>query len=223
MTNSLALVPVFAGTINSQSVQLCDARTLHTFMVVLRDFSNWIKGRIRKFGFVEGIDYLLAKTGEQVPHQGGTRNVVVTDYHLTLDMAKELAMVENNARGREARRYFIACEKRTQAAAPTGAQRWLTTVSAQGALTVEPVPLDALVVTPDELPELITQNMRLFTGKQVQTIAMQSNLRMMGVMGLCQENTEFTALKNTVRNLGGHDLYEIMKQGHMELSLRDTG
>lgn len=114
MAESIALVPVFTGTINNQSVQLCDARTLHTFMGVLRDFSNWIKGRIKKFKFVEGIDYLLAKTGEQVPHQGGIRNVVAIDYHLTLDMAKELAMVENNDKGREARRYFIACEKQAQ-------------------------------------------------------------------------------------------------------------
>jgi len=119
-TATTALVPVFAGTLQGQSVQLCDARTLHAFMAVLRDFSNWIKGRIDKFKFVEGVDYLLAKTGEQVPHQGGTRNVVVTDYHLTLDMAKELSMVENNEKGREARRYFIACEKQAlaQASAP---------------------------------------------------------------------------------------------------------
>lgn len=129
MTNSLALIPVFAGTINSHSVQLCDARTLHTFMVVLRDFSNWIKGRIRKFGFVEGADYLLAKSGEQVPHQGGMRKTVVTEYHLTLDMAKELAMVENNPKGREARRYFIDCE--TQATRPMLVSLTITTAQAQ--------------------------------------------------------------------------------------------
>lgn len=111
-----ALVPVFVGTMQGQSVQLCDARTLHTFMVVLRDFSNWIKGRIRKFGFVEGVDYLLA-AGEVVAKSGENRGGrPAVDYHLTLDMAKELSMVENNAKGREARRYFIACEKQVQAA-----------------------------------------------------------------------------------------------------------
>lgn len=125
MAESLALVPVFAGTINSQPAQLCDARALHTFMGVLRDFSDWIKGRIKKFGFAEGVDYLLAKSGEQVfaksgenfdspnlgnQKRGGDRRSI--DYHLTLDMAKELAMVENNVKGREARRYFIDCEKR---------------------------------------------------------------------------------------------------------------
>lgn len=112
-----ALVPVFTGTIADRTAQLCCARTLHTFMQVRRDFSNWIKGRIRKFGFVANEDYLLAKSGEQVPHQGGTRTVERIDYHLTLDMAKELAMVENNEQGRAARRYFIECERQALAMA----------------------------------------------------------------------------------------------------------
>lgn len=127
MTNSIALVPVFAGTINSQSAQLCDARTLHTFMIVLRDFSTWIKGRIRKFGFVEGVDFITAKNLSSPdlvsadlssPNRASSKARVqkLTDYHLTLDMAKELAMVENNAKGREARRYFIDCEKKALAA-----------------------------------------------------------------------------------------------------------
>lgn len=110
-----ALIPVFTGTLADRTVQLCDARTLHVFMQVKRDFSNWIKGRIRKFGFVANEDYLLAKSGEQVPHQGGTRTVERIDYHLTLDMAKELSMVENNAQGRAARRYFIECERQVLA------------------------------------------------------------------------------------------------------------
>lgn len=117
MTNSLALIPVFTGTINSQSIQLCDARTLHTFMVVLRDFSNWIKGRIRKFGFVEGVDFISVKNLSSPDLASAkSRAQTLTDYHLTLDMAKELAMVENNAKGREARRYFIDCEKKALAA-----------------------------------------------------------------------------------------------------------
>lgn len=112
-----ALVPVFTGTLADRTTQLCDARTLHTFMQVRRDFTTWIKGRIRKFGFIANEDYLLTKSGEQVPHQGGTRTVERIDYHLTLDMAKELAMVENNEQGRAARRYFIECERQALAMA----------------------------------------------------------------------------------------------------------
>ncbi|MBI2750841.1 MAG: antA/AntB antirepressor family protein [Burkholderiales bacterium] len=107
-----ALIPVFSGAISGTTVQLCDARTLHTFMQVKRDFTTWIKARIRKFGFVENEDYLLTKSGEQLP--SGTK--YVHDYHLTLDMAKELSMVENNEQGRAARKYFIACERQAMAA-----------------------------------------------------------------------------------------------------------
>lgn len=110
-----ALVPVFTGTLADRTTQLCDARTLHTFMQVKRDFTTWIKGRIRKFGFVANEDYLLTKSGEQLP--SGTK--YVHDYHLTLDMAKELAMVENNEQGRAARRYFIECERQALAAPAT--------------------------------------------------------------------------------------------------------
>lgn len=113
MADTTALVPVFTGTIADRTAQLCDARTLHNFMQVRRDFTTWIKGRIRKFGFTLGEDYLLTKSGEQLP--SGMK--YVHDYHLTLDMAKELSMVENNEQGRAARRYFIECERQALAAA----------------------------------------------------------------------------------------------------------
>lgn len=56
--------------------------------------------------------------GEQTGGQhGGNRRSI--DYHLTLDMAKELAMVEKNDKGQQARRYFIYCEKQLHANAET--------------------------------------------------------------------------------------------------------
>jgi phage anti-repressor protein len=84
-----------------------DGRELHEFLEVGRDFTSWIKQRIEQFGFSEGDDYklTLTKTGER-------QNVIRHDYELSLDMAKELCMVENNDRGKEARRYFIECERR---------------------------------------------------------------------------------------------------------------
>ena len=105
--NTNALIPVFAGTLQDQPVQLCNARDLHIFLQVGKEFANWIKDRIEQYGFVEGEDYLPNLANRS----GGTAGRKRTDYHLTLDMAKELGMLENNEQGRQIRRYFIRVEK----------------------------------------------------------------------------------------------------------------
>lgn len=109
--NALTPIPVTTGRLAGQSVSLVDARLLHAALSSSQDFSTWIKRRIQKYGFEVNVDYLLHQTVEQVPHQGGLRMSAREDYYVTLDMAKELAMVERTPRGRQARRYFIACEQ----------------------------------------------------------------------------------------------------------------
>ncbi|SEI82818.1 anti-repressor protein [Azotobacter beijerinckii] len=105
--SSTALIPVFNGELDGCHQQLCDARDLHQFLQVGRDFSNWIKARIEQYGFIDGEDFspILAKSTGGRPSQ---------EYHLSIDMAKELAMVENNDQGRQVRRYFIAMERKAR-------------------------------------------------------------------------------------------------------------
>ncbi|MCC9595891.1 MULTISPECIES: antA/AntB antirepressor family protein [unclassified Rubrivivax] len=106
------LIPLAQHEIAGATVQTVDARALHAFLEVGKDFSTWVKDRIAQYGFAEGQDYVVVDSpnlGNQTGRGGDRRS---RDYHLTLDMAKELAMVERNAKGREARRYFIECEKR---------------------------------------------------------------------------------------------------------------
>lgn len=87
---------------------IVSARDLHDFLESKRDFSNWISDRIKKYGLVENEDYTsFNKIVER--ENGGTTRI---EYALTLDTAKELAMVEGNAKGKQARKYFIACEKK---------------------------------------------------------------------------------------------------------------
>lgn len=89
--------------------QVVSARELHLFLESKQDFSTWIKNRIEKYDFIENEDYiLLHKIMEQTGRGGHNKK----EYALTLDMAKELAMVEGNEKGRQARRYFIECEKK---------------------------------------------------------------------------------------------------------------
>lgn len=103
MTNS-NLIPVFNGLIQNQSVQLCNARELHTFLDIGKDYSTWIKNRINEYGFIQNEDYLVITERTN----GRPRK----EYHITLDMGKELGMVERNERGRQIRKYFIECERR---------------------------------------------------------------------------------------------------------------
>lgn len=96
-------------TIGGQTVLgIEDARALHAGLHVGRDFSNWIKGRITKYGFQAGIDFDCSPDLASKPKRGGYNALT---YRVTLDMAKELAMVENNDLGRTVRRYFIWLEK----------------------------------------------------------------------------------------------------------------
>ena len=103
MTNS-NLIPVFNGLIQNQPVQLCNARELHTFLDIGKDYSTWVKNRINEYGFIQDEDYLVITERTN----GRPRK----EYHITLDMGKELGMVERNERGRQIRKYFIECERR---------------------------------------------------------------------------------------------------------------
>lgn len=104
------LIPVFNGTIANETALLCNARDLHAFLGVKKVFAAWITNRISEYEFIENQDYiLLSNFGKQTSGRGGHNR---KDYHLTLDTAKELAMVERNEKGRQIRRYFIECEKK---------------------------------------------------------------------------------------------------------------
>ncbi|WP_273790327.1 antA/AntB antirepressor family protein [Bartonella sp. CM31XJBT] len=102
------LIKISEQAVGQEIIQTVNARELHVFLEVKRDFSNWIKDRINKYSFLKNQDYIVfTNFGENL--QGGRPS---TEYHLTLDMAKELSMVERNEKGRQARRYFIECEKK---------------------------------------------------------------------------------------------------------------
>ncbi|HDL6466401.1 TPA: antA/AntB antirepressor family protein [Escherichia coli] len=114
------LIPVFNGTISNETTLLVNARDLHTFLGVGKRFASWITERIAEYGFVENQDYILVSPNREIKGRGGDRRS--KDYHLTLDTAKELAMVERNEKGRQIRRYFIECEKKLRSVQPVQAE-----------------------------------------------------------------------------------------------------
>jgi phage anti-repressor protein/phage antirepressor YoqD-like protein len=90
------------------------ARDLYTFLEINRDFSTWITGRIDQFDFSHGEDFI----SDTIPQNGGKGGRPLVEYFITIDMAKELAMVERNEQGKKVRKYFIECEKQLRNPAP---------------------------------------------------------------------------------------------------------
>jgi phage anti-repressor protein len=127
----------------STQVPTVSARQLHSFLEVGKIFTTWIQERIVSFGFVEGQDFVMIE-GLSLPNLGGAKPRAQTtkEYHLSIDMAKELSMVERNEKGKQARRYFIECEKRMVEGTTTSMGR-TTSASIGGAVTEDPKGPDA--------------------------------------------------------------------------------
>lgn len=88
-----------------------NARELHEFLGVLTQYKDWIRTRIEKYGFIENVDF-VAIAEKKATAQGNVTEFKT--HYISLDMAKELSMVESNDKGREARLYFIEVEKRAR-------------------------------------------------------------------------------------------------------------
>ena len=126
------LISLTQSAINGELQQTVNARELHAFLESKQDFSTWIKNRVEQYDFVENQDFVrLHKKMEQV---SGAKYLI--EYQISLDMAKELAMVERNEKGKQARQYFIECEKKLRE-------------------TVQPQPARVIGATEDKLNTII--------------------------------------------------------------------
>ena len=78
-------------------------RELHEFLEVDSNYTTWFK-RMIEYGFAEGIDFIPIM-------EESTGGRPSTDFQLSIDMAKEIAMLQRNEKGKAARQYFIEIEK----------------------------------------------------------------------------------------------------------------
>lgn len=90
---------------NEQGNTVVSGRDLHEFLEVKERYSYWFE-RMCKYGFEEGIDYVGCKVFNTLAKQN------LQDHAMTLDMAKEISMIQRTERGKQARQYFIEVEKR---------------------------------------------------------------------------------------------------------------
>lgn len=118
------IIRISQSEIGAEKINTVNARELHSFLKIGKRFPTWMQDRINQYDFEENTDFVvfansgvnpkgekscLPEMGSKI-HGGSTRK----DYFLSLDMAKEISMVEKNEKGREARKYFIACEKQAK-------------------------------------------------------------------------------------------------------------
>lgn len=166
------LIAIMPGQIDGRATQLVNARLLHEFMGVGKDFTTWIKLRIRQYGFEQNRDYLLTQTGEQLPSGTKWRS----DYLLTLDMAKELAMVERTPKGREARRYFIDCERQLQALREQGAGISQLTPNANYPVAIDLIRADMSAINRQAWADVAGENAARFHARREALLRQQRQL-----------------------------------------------
>ena len=113
------IIPVISGVIGGRETNIVSARALHKALGVGRVFRSWIKGRIEEYGFTEGVDYEVVEyLSRPDPVSAKSRQQTALEYIITVNMAKELAMVERTEQGRAVRQYFIKCEEELHKVAP---------------------------------------------------------------------------------------------------------
>lgn len=103
------MIPILKQTIGNENVHCVNARELWQKLGSKRQFANWVQERIAETQAIENVDYFLTNLLKS-PATGRPSK----DYLLTIDLAKEFAMLERSEIGQAIRRYFIECERRLQ-------------------------------------------------------------------------------------------------------------
>lgn len=90
---------------NNDLQQAVSARELYSFLQPTERFSNWFDRQLQ-YGFIDGQDYLGCEVFNALARQS------LQDYFLSIDMSKEISMIQRSDKGKQARQYFIDCERR---------------------------------------------------------------------------------------------------------------
>ncbi|WP_234817450.1 antA/AntB antirepressor family protein [Candidatus Williamhamiltonella defendens] len=105
MSQTHPLIAIKARLINGETVQTVNARDLYHFLEVRLSFSTWMKQYIKKYEWVDNTDYLV------FTHSGPHAGRPFKDYVLTLEKAKEMAMLTRTEKGHELREYLMNVDK----------------------------------------------------------------------------------------------------------------
>ncbi|MFS0295177.1 antA/AntB antirepressor family protein [Corynebacterium striatum] len=96
---------------DNNGVQAVTGRDLHAFLEVRDNYTDWMK-RMIAYGFSAGQDF--SEISDKPKGAGRPR----IDHIMSLDMAKEISMIQRTDKGKQARQYFIECERRVKSSVP---------------------------------------------------------------------------------------------------------
>ena len=94
-------------SVDENNEQVVSCREIYNFLNISDRYSRWFE-RMCEYGFVENIDYTSVKS-YTVVNNGAKKGI--EDHLIKLSMAKEIAMLQRNEKGKQARLYFIKCEE----------------------------------------------------------------------------------------------------------------
>ncbi|RDY20427.1 phage antirepressor KilAC domain-containing protein [Criibacterium bergeronii] len=92
---------------NEKGEVIVSGRELHKFLELGTDYKKWFD-RMIEYGFTESVDFATVSQKCLIANGGYQEKI---DHAIKLDMAKELAMIQRNEKGKQARQYFISVEK----------------------------------------------------------------------------------------------------------------
>lgn len=98
-----SLFKITKTSLDGSEINSVNAREIYDYLEIKTPFSMWIRRAIEKYDFMENIDFTT--------HSFVIGKATQVDYIVTLNMAKELAMLENNPKGKETRKYLIYFEE----------------------------------------------------------------------------------------------------------------
>lgn len=105
------LIKIERHCIGTEEASTVNARNLWEKLEVQTPFHKWIARRIENTQLIEGQDFVIV-LDKSVPNPQGGRPA--TEYILSLDAAKHIALMEGNQKGKEVRQYFIDVEKKAR-------------------------------------------------------------------------------------------------------------
>jgi anti-repressor protein len=101
----MELMKLSKKQIKDEIINTVSCRELHCYLECTERFNSWFNRQL-EYGFIYGVDYIGCKEFNTLANQE------LDNYYITLDMAKEISMVQRTDKGKQARQYFIDCERK---------------------------------------------------------------------------------------------------------------